>query len=60
MYSRNWHLEALDNLWSIVYNLNGYSDEKSEVLMASSNALPRAGPTAVPGSDLRPRIFVVP
>ena len=44
---------------AIVYNRNGYSDEKSEVLMASSNAFSRAGPTAAPGIDVHPRIFVV-
>ena len=52
-------LWLLDNLWCMVYKLNCSIEGESEASKVQLSAAPRAGPPALPGRQVRPRIFFV-
>jgi hypothetical protein len=52
-------LPLLDNVWCMVYKLNCSIEGESEASRVQLCAAPRAGPSALPGRQVRPRIFFV-
>ena len=52
-------LPLLDNLWCMVYKLDCSIEGENEASKVQLCAAPRAGPSALPGRQVRPRIFFV-